>query len=238
MIISSHFCLSRALWVWHKEPPILVAVLVGCVPELWKRRKSSMNAVDKRCTLRQELSTCNRGRNSCLDLVYQHGDQKVASLSWTNIGFCSLVHLTLLFPLPGIYFPHLFRVLYMLIFQTSLHFSERESLPTPFIVPHLLNILCISLTELLSIRNYWVYLLVYCLCLPIRIRLVQGKGLLCYSIRNSQHLEQCLALRGSAHVWDTERTNCVGDKTAHLAQKNLNNVNYPHLLLPFLFFLY
>lgn len=76
---------------------------------------------------------------------------------------------------------------------------QRESLPTPYTVSHILNILCISLTELLSIRNCWVYFLVHCLCLPIRIRLIQGKGLLCYSIWNSQHLEQCLAHREELH---------------------------------------
>lgn len=35
-----------------------------------------MNAVDKLYTSRQELSTCNQGRNSFLDLVYQHCDRE------------------------------------------------------------------------------------------------------------------------------------------------------------------
>lgn len=90
-----------------------------------------MNAVDKGCILRQEWSTCNRGRNSCLDLAYQHGDQKVASLSWTNIGFCRLVHLPLLFPLPGIYFPHLFMFDKCSSFRPPLTFQREREFANP-----------------------------------------------------------------------------------------------------------
>ena len=194
-------------------------VLLGCVWEQWKRSKSNMQLTNSKHWGRSS-ELANQGRNNFLDLsaLWPECSQSIMN---QHRFFAALVCLHLLFLLPGIRFPHLFPC-FIHAHPSVLNSSERAF--WSLTLPHLLNILFISFTELLSIWNYWVYLLVYCLCLPTRIMLLEGKGLV-YITSDSPASRTVLGThRGSINicwinVWDVERTKSVGDKTAHFAKQ-------------------